>query len=315
MASSQIKSEKTLELERNIRLLQEEKQKILENTKNLLVKNEELTQMIKENEYIIEKNKVISNKQMEQIGLLEKELERHLEYENKLKVELEQKIRAEIFSSVSGSFSREPKELNVIKRKSIPKAIKNILGINNFGKDKSLGKCYVCEKEIHITEFEAGHILAVSKGGSNDISNLKPVCTTCNKSAGTDNLDDFKKSYLGFKKIFSTELYNFNFGYCKIKSVKINEKTLEIYNWIKIIVYICKLLKKDTFKKLTQLNIKSGEHNLNGFKYHSDIDLSIQGIDSNRAIREICRLLDLSKISYSFIIELKDENTVEIIPY
>jgi hypothetical protein len=55
-------------------------------------------------------------------------------------------------------------------------------------------KCYCCE-EIDITQsiFECGHIEAEANGGKTEVSNLKPICSTCNKSMGTKNLYEFKK--------------------------------------------------------------------------------------------------------------------------
>jgi 5-methylcytosine-specific restriction endonuclease McrA len=46
-----------------------------------------------------------------------------------------------------------------------------------------------------MTEFDAGHIIAVTNGGSDNLDNLAPVCGTCNKSMGTQNLQDFKTVY------------------------------------------------------------------------------------------------------------------------
>ncbi len=80
------------------------------------------------------------------------------------------------------------------KRKSIPKSVKKDLWIRNFGK-KYKGNCFVCSKSIDTHRFEAGHIKAVAKGGSDNISNLKPICMSCNRSMGTMNLHDFKNKY------------------------------------------------------------------------------------------------------------------------
>lgn len=52
--------------------------------------------------------------------------------------------------------------------------------------------CYCCSVPIYM-DFEAGHIIPKSKGGSMELSNLRPVCSTCNKSMGTINMKDFMK--------------------------------------------------------------------------------------------------------------------------
>jgi len=55
--------------------------------------------------------------------------------------------------------------------------------------------CYVCEKMLDHTSFEAGHIQPHTKGGLNTLDNLRPVCSACNKTMGTMNMDEFKTIY------------------------------------------------------------------------------------------------------------------------
>lgn len=55
--------------------------------------------------------------------------------------------------------------------------------------------CYVCEKMLDHTSFEAGHIEPHIKGGLNTLDNLRPVCGACNKTMGTMNMNDFKAIY------------------------------------------------------------------------------------------------------------------------
>ena len=81
------------------------------------------------------------------------------------------------------------------KRKTIPKAVKITLWNKYFGEDHAKGTCNVCQREIKMTEFDAGHIVAVANGGSDNLDNLAPVCGTCNKSMGTQNLQEFKAVY------------------------------------------------------------------------------------------------------------------------
>src|SRR3989339_578429 len=81
------------------------------------------------------------------------------------------------------------------KRKSIPKKVKNDLWINYFGQQNATGKCYVCRSEIHITKFEAGHVVPDSMGGLPTVENLRPICGGCNKAIGKENLYSFKVRY------------------------------------------------------------------------------------------------------------------------
>jgi len=78
----------------------------------------------------------------------------------------------------------------------IPRAVKNCLWINYFGKDMRTGLCACCQREtISINNFNASHIEAEKWGGSCKLDNLAPTCTICNLSMGTMNMNDFINKY------------------------------------------------------------------------------------------------------------------------
>lgn len=55
-------------------------------------------------------------------------------------------------------------------------------------------KCMVrwCENTITVFDYEVGHNIPKSKGGSDMIDNLRPLCSKCNKSmADTYSIDEF----------------------------------------------------------------------------------------------------------------------------
>ena len=52
---------------------------------------------------------------------------------------------------------------------------------------------------MKVTNFEAGHIISHAKGGEDNIDNLLPICSLCNKSMGTENLIDYKLKYYSNK--------------------------------------------------------------------------------------------------------------------
>jgi 5-methylcytosine-specific restriction endonuclease McrA len=80
-------------------------------------------------------------------------------------------------------------------RKSVPKALKDRLWDTTYGPEAGQGKCYVCGAIINSKRFEAGHIISVFHGGETTLDNLKCICSTCNKSMGTQNLENFKRTY------------------------------------------------------------------------------------------------------------------------
>ena len=85
------------------------------------------------------------------------------------------------------------------KRKTIPASVRNSVWNMYIGQDKAEGKCYVCKRTIHIQEFEVGHNKAKAKGGTDSISNLKPICRGCNSSMGTTSIEVYKKRHFTTK--------------------------------------------------------------------------------------------------------------------
>jgi len=56
------------------------------------------------------------------------------------------------------------------------------------------GKCFACGCIMHATEnWEMGHVIPKSKGGPDDISNLRPIHRQCNRSMGVEHMDEFRK--------------------------------------------------------------------------------------------------------------------------
>lgn len=82
------------------------------------------------------------------------------------------------------------------KKKAIPKALKASVWVTYVGKEVGMTKCPCCgTDEITQLNFECGHIIAESNGGSTTIDNLRPVCGKCNKSMGVMNMDEFTNTY------------------------------------------------------------------------------------------------------------------------
>lgn len=145
------------------------------------------------------------------------------------------------------------------KRKTIPKALKDKIWDDTFGSKCGEGKCYVCSDVINSKKFECGHIVAVAKGGNNDIENLKPICSTCNKSMGVKNMEEFKKEYFSSlnkkpiqnnKPIQNTESVN-------IRSI-INKKC-QLLNQISNLIKELEIKKNIRFTEISNY-IKTNDH-------------------------------------------------------
>jgi len=80
------------------------------------------------------------------------------------------------------------------KKGSIPKNIRFIVWKKLNGKSTD-GICPCCNNNIDINNYECGHIVSRYNGGSDFVSNLLPICSTCNKSMGVQNMNEYCKEY------------------------------------------------------------------------------------------------------------------------
>ena len=88
------------------------------------------------------------------------------------------------------------KEIKTPKHKAtIPKALREQVWIHYIG-NKFESKCPIkwCKNTISVFDFEVGHNIPESKGGSLEIKNLLPICARCNRSM-SDNytIDEWSK--------------------------------------------------------------------------------------------------------------------------
>ncbi len=66
-----------------------------------------------------------------------------------------------------------------------------------YGAHAREGPCYVCTNTIKIESFEMGHIVSERDGGKKELSNLRPVCRTCNASCSSENMDAYRTRCFG----------------------------------------------------------------------------------------------------------------------
>ena len=77
-------------------------------------------------------------------------------------------------------------------RRNLPKTVRNKVWNEHMGRKNGIGDCWCCKsEEISQQNFQAGHIIAFSKGGSNKPNNLRPICSSCNGGMGNKNMKVF----------------------------------------------------------------------------------------------------------------------------
>jgi 5-methylcytosine-specific restriction endonuclease McrA len=82
------------------------------------------------------------------------------------------------------------------KKQKIPGALREQVWIIHLGDKHFRRKCKVdwCENIITPFDFEVGHNIPESRGGTIDIENLRPICSKCNKSMGDRyTIDEFSE--------------------------------------------------------------------------------------------------------------------------
>lgn len=67
----------------------------------------------------------------------------------------------------------------------IPKALREQVWLTYNG-HKYDSKCFIswCKNKIDVFNYQVGHDIPESKGGTLHIDNLKPICSRCNTSMG-----------------------------------------------------------------------------------------------------------------------------------
>ena len=82
------------------------------------------------------------------------------------------------------------------KRVTIPRSVRYSVW-RTYNKEMD-AECFIkCGNMISVENFECGHVIAHKNGGNINIENLRPICSCCNKSMGTMNMNDFINQYYG----------------------------------------------------------------------------------------------------------------------
>jgi len=84
--------------------------------------------------------------------------------------------------------SNETKEMihKIYVKVKIPKALREQVWLKYIGK-KYHDKCHImwCKNDIDVFNYQVGHNIPESKGGATVIDNLRPICSRCNLSMGS----------------------------------------------------------------------------------------------------------------------------------
>lgn len=84
----------------------------------------------------------------------------------------------------------------MVNKKRIPAAVRNAVWNTYIGNDVGKILCFVgCGEYITRGNYECGHVLSEKNNGQITITNLRPICSTCNKSMNTIHMYEFMNLY------------------------------------------------------------------------------------------------------------------------
>lgn len=91
--------------------------------------------------------------------------------------------------SIEHKMEDESKYLDT-KRKKFSQIERQKIWHTYIGSNKGQVLCPLCRiNTIEPLNYVVGHVLSLNNGGSNDISNLRPICSLCNNSMATKDMD------------------------------------------------------------------------------------------------------------------------------
>ena len=133
-------------------------------------------------------------------------------------------------------------------KESIPKRIREMVWNTHNGEEYKK-KCYVkwCNNQVNVFNYQVGHDIPESKGGTLDLHNLKPICGSCNQSMGNrytiqewNLLVDKKKMQNQYNSSGDDEDLNSNSNYFLVPEDEIQKtnKPLSLKQKISIAVFI-----------------------------------------------------------------------------
>ncbi len=183
--------------------------------------------------------------------------------------------------------------MNKKTKEKIPSTVRNSVWNIYIGLEKKKGTCFCCNTEdISIANFQCGHINSEKNGGQVTINNLRPICSQCNSSMGTKNMEIFMEKY-GFIKN-----KNWN-GLMKKETIKIVEPNVSnniiadlSKTELKQILY--KYYSKNNNIKTKQLMIKK-INEIKHFIYREYLEFRLNNL-TLLTIKKICSDHEIKKV-------------------
>ena len=91
----------------------------------------------------------------------------------------------------NGKFKKKFNKKIPFKKTVINKRLRNSVWIKFLGENFK-GLCYSCGlSSINVFDYHCGHVKSEATGGPTILNNLRPICSSCNYSAGMEDMRNF----------------------------------------------------------------------------------------------------------------------------
>jgi hypothetical protein len=114
-------------------------------------------------------------------------------------------------------------------------------------------------------------------------------------------------SYISENDLFQKNLRN-----SKILECKINGNNINVNKYKKLLIHVYSDIDTNIIIQNTILNITTEKIWEKGFEYHDTLNISIQGADAKRTLKEIIKMISVKNHTMELKIKLNDD---EIINY
>lgn len=84
---------------------------------------------------------------------------------------------------------------NSHKRIKVSAAMRSSLWNKYYGDETNKGECILCKCELKMSQYHVSHIQSLKENGTYNQDNLTIMCSKCNTSIGSKNLNDYLQEY------------------------------------------------------------------------------------------------------------------------
>ena len=114
---------------------------------------------------------------------------------NDIKINDDIKINEQVIKIKKNNLTDDT-NIKKTKKKPIPPLLKIKVWNKYVGDEIGKTKCLCCKtQDIYQASFTCGHIISEFNGGDIKLNNLKPICSSCNSSMGTQNMNEYIEKF------------------------------------------------------------------------------------------------------------------------